>query len=54
MPEKNKGRSKFAEEMLGKEIACITCHDPHVGKSKQLFAFGASAEFELCINCHPK
>lgn len=47
-------RAELAPEMLGQQIGCVTCHDPHVGKSPRLFADGARSQFEHCAKCHPK
>lgn len=36
------------------ELRCLSCHDPHKGRSRQLFAGGAASSFELCARCHKK
>lgn len=35
-------------------VTCLSCHDPHKGRSKGLFANGVSGEAELCGRCHKK
>lgn len=36
------------------ELACESCHDPHKGRSRQLFRGGASGGQEVCRQCHKK
>jgi len=36
------------------ELHCISCHNPHKGKSRQLLRWNASGAFEACSNCHEK
>jgi len=36
------------------ELHCISCHDPHKGKSALLLRWGATGAFEACANCHKK
>ena len=36
------------------ELTCLTCHDPHKGRSEQLLQWGAASAFEACGQCHPK
>ena len=36
------------------ELRCLTCHDPHKGRSRQLLNWGAASTVEACIQCHPK
>ncbi len=36
------------------ELGCLTCHDPHKGKSKKIFRWGAANVTQACLNCHPK
>lgn len=35
-------------------LTCLSCHDPHKGRSRHLFAGGAGSPFELCGACHEK
>lgn len=35
-------------------LSCLTCHDAHKGKSRQLFASGKSSAMEVCLACHEK
>jgi predicted CXXCH cytochrome family protein len=36
------------------ELTCLSCHDPHKGKSPKLLARGAASATESCIFCHKK
>lgn len=36
------------------ELSCITCHDPHKGKSRELLRWGAASTVEACTHCHQK
>ncbi len=45
------GRTKV--EFSG-ALECLSCHDPHKGRSRRLFAGGAASRFELCSECHTK
>jgi predicted CXXCH cytochrome family protein len=49
-----KARTRVVRSMLGEEIDCRSCHDPHTGASRGLFAYGAASSAELCVACHPR
>lgn len=36
------------------ELTCLTCHDPHKGRSPKLLRWEAASTLEACIHCHPK
>ncbi|MFQ5349298.1 MAG: cytochrome c3 family protein [Thermoanaerobaculia bacterium] len=36
------------------ELTCLSCHDPHKGRSSRLFRWGAAASAEACQACHIK
>lgn len=36
------------------ELTCLTCHDPHKGRSDALLRWGASNSDEACDACHAK
>lgn len=36
------------------DFSCLSCHDPHKGRSCHLFAGGAGSPFEMCGACHQK
>ncbi len=36
------------------ELRCLTCHDPHKGRSEQLLQWNAATTFEACAHCHEK
>jgi len=36
------------------ELTCLTCHNPHKGRSQRLFRWEAASTFEACQHCHPK
>lgn len=48
------GRSGLAPSLVGEELTCRMCHDPHSAPSSGLFAFGATTQAELCLACHPR
>jgi len=35
-------------------LSCITCHDPHKGRSRLLLRWNATSGLEACLKCHPK
>jgi len=35
-------------------LACGTCHDPHKGRSPELFRWSAASSAEACNHCHEK
>ena len=49
-----KGRSDVAKSLVGREMSCRLCHEPHAGPNSKLFAWQATNQAELCIACHPK
>ncbi len=38
----------------GRELSCISCHNPHATSGKTLFANDAATPAELCLLCHKK
>jgi predicted CXXCH cytochrome family protein len=36
------------------ELRCLTCHDPHKGRSRLLLNWGAVAGVDACTQCHTK
>jgi len=36
------------------ELTCLTCHDPHKGKSDKLLRWGATTAMQACSQCHAK
>lgn len=48
------GRNPLAQGIVGKEIACISCHAPHSARSKGLFVGGVTSQAQLCLACHPR
>lgn len=36
------------------ELTCLTCHDPHKGRSERLFRWDAESADEVCKACHEK
>jgi len=49
-----KGRTQVAESLVGQEMSCRQCHEPHAALSSKLFTWKATNQAELCIACHPK
>ncbi|HSN55295.1 MAG TPA: cytochrome c3 family protein [Candidatus Sulfomarinibacteraceae bacterium] len=48
------GRTEVAEALIGREMSCRICHEPHAAKSEALFTWQATTRTELCLACHPK
>jgi predicted CXXCH cytochrome family protein len=42
------------ESTFEDELSCLTCHDPHKGRSRQLFRWNAANAAEACQACHLK
>lgn len=38
----------------GRELSCISCHDPHGGKARYYFVTGTDNKMDLCQMCHKK
>jgi predicted CXXCH cytochrome family protein len=36
------------------ELSCLTCHDPHKGRSKKILRWGAVTSMQACNQCHAK
>jgi predicted CXXCH cytochrome family protein len=36
------------------ELGCLSCHDPHKGRTVKLLKGGAATATEACLQCHPK
>jgi predicted CXXCH cytochrome family protein len=36
------------------DLTCLTCHDPHKGRSRLILQWGAASSMEACMHCHPK
>jgi predicted CXXCH cytochrome family protein len=36
------------------EMSCLTCHDPHKGRSSDILRWDAESPMAACIHCHPK
>ena len=45
---------KRTETSFDGVLTCLTCHDPHKGRSKNLFRNGAASRSEACAACHQK
>jgi predicted CXXCH cytochrome family protein len=45
---------KRTETSFEGELTCVTCHDPHKGKSAGLFQWAAASAMEACQACHQK
>ncbi len=45
---------KITDTTYRGELGCLTCHDPHKGRSRKLLNWGAASALEACIECHPK
>lgn len=38
----------------GRQLSCVSCHNPHSGGSSELFIRGLTGRFALCQECHKK
>ena len=45
---------KRAETSFTEELTCLTCHDPHKGRSHKLLRWDAEFADEACGACHAK
>ncbi len=36
------------------ELTCLTCHDPHKGRTAKLFQWNAVNNLQVCQHCHKK
>lgn len=43
-----------SERGRGRELSCISCHDPHGGKARYYYVTGNDNKMELCQMCHQK
>lgn len=48
------GKTDISERGKGRELSCISCHNPHGGKARYYFVTGTENKMELCQNCHKK
>ncbi|MDH3524445.1 MAG: cytochrome c3 family protein [Acidobacteriota bacterium] len=45
---------KRVDTSFTEELTCLTCHDPHKGRSRQLLRWNAEFVDEACSACHSK
>jgi len=45
---------KHTETTFKEEMSCMTCHDPHMGRSELILQWGAVTSMDACMHCHPK
>lgn len=38
----------------GRQLSCVSCHNPHSGKGSNLFVRNLTGRFSLCQECHKK
>jgi predicted CXXCH cytochrome family protein len=43
-----------SERGRGRDLSCISCHNPHGGKARYYFVTGNDNKMELCQMCHKK
>jgi len=48
------GMSDPSERGRGRELSCVSCHNPHGGKARYYFITGSDNRMELCQSCHNK
>ena len=54
LPSPERMKASGVESSFEGELTCLTCHDPHKGKGRGLFRWGASSTLEVCMQCHQK
>ncbi len=48
------GKVDLSERGKGKELTCVSCHNPHGGKARYYYQTGSDNKMELCQMCHNK
>ena len=48
------GKTDPSEHGRGRELSCVSCHDPHGGKARYYFVSGNESRMDLCQMCHRK
>lgn len=48
------GKTDPSERGKGRDLSCVSCHDPHGGKARYYFVTGNDNKMELCQMCHNK
>jgi predicted CXXCH cytochrome family protein len=48
------GKTDPSEKGRGRELSCISCHDPHGSNGRYYFVTGNDNKMELCQYCHKK
>jgi predicted CXXCH cytochrome family protein len=48
------GKTDPSDRGRGRELSCISCHDPHGGKARYYFVTGSDSKMDLCQMCHKK
>jgi len=54
MPTKEEMKRKNVDSTYSGEFTCLTCHDPHKGRSEDIFRWDATSSMQVCLQCHPK
>lgn len=48
------GKADPSDRGKGRELTCVSCHDPHGGKARYYFVTGNDSKMDLCQHCHRK
>jgi predicted CXXCH cytochrome family protein len=48
------GKTDLSERGKGRELSCISCHNPHGGKARYYYVTGNDNKMALCQICHNK
>jgi len=48
------GKTDPAERGRGRELSCVSCHNPHGGKARYYYVTGTDSRMDLCQMCHNK
>lgn len=47
-------KTDLSERGNGRDLSCISCHNPHGGKARYYYVTGTDSKMELCQMCHKK
>ncbi|MBD3867892.1 MAG: cytochrome c3 family protein [Acidobacteria bacterium] len=53
-PSEEQFNKKGFNTIFQGELSCLTCHDPHKGRSSKLFRWNATTVSQACNQCHPR
>jgi predicted CXXCH cytochrome family protein len=48
------GKPDISSKGKGRELSCVSCHEPHGGEFRYYFQAGKENRMDLCQYCHKK